>query len=131
MRYRLIEQSLSLRERIRNTLARHIESGKASVHEEETTSSAPTIFFANEFFDAVPVEILTSNGSLRIDTREGRFIETWTKPSTDELEFLDRYSVHPERGERIEATLAAQQFMNRIAAKFDEGFFIALDYGYT
>ena len=28
----------------------------------------------------------------------GRFVETWVPPSAEELEFLDRYGVHPEAG---------------------------------
>ena len=70
-------------------------------------------------------------GSLRIDTCDGRFIETWAPSSPEELEFLDRYSVHPEPDERVEVPLAAQQFMERIAASLQRGFFVAIDYGYT
>jgi SAM-dependent MidA family methyltransferase len=91
----------------------------------------PTIVFANEFFDAFPVEILSSKGSLRIDTRDGRFTEIWAPPSPEELEFLNRYSVHPEPDERIEAPLAAQQFTNHIAANIQRGFILAIDYGHT
>ena len=91
----------------------------------------PTIIFANEFFDALPVEILSTKGSLRIAARDGRFIETWAQPSPQELEFLDHYSIHPEPEEHIEAPLAAQQFMDRIAAIIHCGFLIAIDYGYT
>jgi SAM-dependent MidA family methyltransferase len=92
--------------------------------------SGPTIVFANEFFDAIPVEILTTRGSLRIDTRDGRFVETWAPASPHELEFLDRYSVHPEEGERIEVPLESLSAM-RAACDFDRGFLIVIDYGYT
>jgi len=135
LHYVLVESSLALSGRIRKTLGRHIESGKAELaalhYLDEAASDTPTIVFANEFFDALPVEILSAKGSLRIDTRDGRFIETWAQPSPAELEFLDRYSVHPLQDERIEASLAAQQNMDRIAAKFQRGFILAIDYGYT
>jgi SAM-dependent MidA family methyltransferase len=91
----------------------------------------PTIVFANEFFDALPVETLSSRGSLRIGTRDDRFNETWAQPSPEEIEFLDRYSIHPELGERIEAPLAAQHSMEQIAAGIQCGFILAIDYGYT
>ena len=94
-------------------------------------ASAPTIVFANEFFDALPVEILSPKGSLRINTRDGGFVETWAQPKPEELEFLDRYSIHPEPHERLEVPLAAQQSMDRIAANIARGFIIAIDYGYT
>jgi SAM-dependent MidA family methyltransferase len=134
LRYELAESSQPLRERIQETLGRYIESGKAGL----TTIDLPggrfdlnCIVFANEFFDALPVEILSAKGSLRVDTREGRFVETWARASPEELEFLDRYSVHPEAEERVEAPLAAQQLIDRIAASVRRGFLIAIDYGYT
>jgi len=154
LRYVLIESSPALRERIKETLTRHIESGKAvcelGVLNEEKVGKGttlvvpqnipregalapevPAILFANEFFDALPVEILSAKGSLRIDTRDGRFIETWTASSPEELEFLDRYSIHPEPGARVEAPLAAQHCMEQIAANLRRGFLLAIDYGYT
>lgn len=90
----------------------------------------PVILFANEFFDALPVEVVSSKGSLRIDARDGRFVETWAPSSAEELEFLDRYSIHPEEGERIEVSLQAQHSIAS-ACNFERGFLIAIDYGYT
>jgi len=136
LRYILVESSPALRGRIKETLGHHIESGKAEVvalHplHEGPAFNTPTIIFANEFFDALPVEILSAKGSLRIDKRDGRFVESWTRPSPEELEFLDRHSIHPEADECVEAPLAAQQFMDRIATSIQRGFILAIDYGYT
>jgi len=91
----------------------------------------PVIVFANEFFDALPVEILSQQGALRISTKNGRFIETWAPSSAEELEFLYRYGVHPEAEERIEAPLLANRYMARLAASVRTGIIIAVDYGYT
>jgi SAM-dependent MidA family methyltransferase len=134
LRYILVESSPALRERIQETLRKHLESGKAEVsalYAPDEASGPNAIVFANEFFDALPVEILSTKGSLHIDARDGRFVEVWTPPSPQELEFLDRYSVHSEPDERVEAPLAAQQFMDRIATGIQRGFIIAIDYGYT
>ncbi len=134
LRYVLVESSPALRQRIGETLRGHIESAKvelATHYRPDEASTSSTIIFANEFFDALPVEVLSAEGSLRIDVRDGHFIETWARPSPEEVEFLDRYSVHPELDERIEAPLATQHFMDRIAATLKTGFFIAIDYGYT
>jgi SAM-dependent MidA family methyltransferase len=132
LHYVLVESSSALRERIKKTLERHLESEKAELATLDAHHKASaTIVFANEFFDALPVEILINQGSLRIATRDGRFVETWVQPSSEELEFLDRYSIHPEADERVEAPLAAQQSMDRIAANIHRGFFVAIDYGYT
>jgi SAM-dependent MidA family methyltransferase len=132
--YVLVESSPALRQRIEKTLGNHLESGEAeltALYAPNEASTANTIIFANEFFDALPVEILSAKGSLRIDTRDGCFIETWAKPSPEELEFLDRYSIHPEPHERVEAPLAAQHSLQQIAASIHRGFLIAIDYGYT
>jgi SAM-dependent MidA family methyltransferase len=91
----------------------------------------PVIAFANEFFDALSVEVLSPQGELRISEQDGRLVEAWNAASAEELEFLDRYSVHPEAGERIEAPLIAQRYMSDIAAAVNRGFIIAIDYGYT
>jgi SAM-dependent MidA family methyltransferase len=134
LRYVLVESSPALRVRIKETLRRHIESGKAELATLDAQSEAPassTIVFANEFFDALPVEILSARGSLRIGVLDGHFVETWVQRSPEELEFLDRYSIHPEPGERVEATLAAQHSIDRIAARIERGFLVAIDYGYA
>lgn len=154
VQYRLDERSPALRQRIESTLRRYLESEKAvsasnadsleasngkgttavvpqrSLHDRALAPEAPTIVFANEFFDALPVEVLSSEGSLRIDTRDEHFVETWAQPSPEELEFLDRYSIHPERGERVEVPLQAQAHMNA-AASLTRGFAVVIDYGYT
>jgi SAM-dependent MidA family methyltransferase len=92
---------------------------------------APIIIFANEFFDALPVEVLSPQGELRIAIRDDCLIETWPPASSRELEFLDRHSVHPENGERIEVPLRAQSCMSEIAAAVNHGIVIVIDYGYT
>jgi len=96
----------------------------------DPSPSQTTIVFANEFFDALPVEIISRQGSLRVDTRAGRFVETWVPSSAEELEFLDRYATHPAAGERIEISFASMTHMLS-AARIDRGFLAVIDYGYT
>lgn len=133
LNYQLVESSPSLRKKIESTLARHLETGKASVHDSlgARPSSCPRIIFGNEFFDAMPVDVLSSRGELRVGAEDGRFVETWAPASSEQLTYLDRYSVHPEPGERIEAALPAFQYAAQLAAALDRGFLIAIDYGYT
>src|SRR5438552_3383246 len=211
LQYSLVERSAALRERLRSTLSKHFESGKASLlqrlkppgcpgligtakavpsHDDPTVQmrlsersgkgttsilpqrigegttpavpqpiregttleacpersrrvpqgsdlqralapDAPIIIFANEFFDALPVEVLSPKGELRIAIRDGRLIETWAPASSEELEFLDRYSVHPENEERVEVPLQMQSYMSEIAAALKHGIIIVIDYGYT
>lgn len=137
LRYALVEQSLNLRSRLQERLSDHIAKGSAAVF--ETLESAASlaslhlIFFANEFFDALPVEIVDHRGAVRVVETGGRFAEQFVPPLAQESEFLDRYSVHPEPGERVEVSLASLAWMERIATAFNprQGFVILIDYGYT
>jgi len=167
LNYVLVETSPALRQRIEETLNRHVKSGKAELapyavlpedpavkrrkstahgasrgSNGEDANQAPKgqkrtppdhtqILFANEFFDALPVEILSDQGSLRIDAHNNHFIETWAPPSPEEVEFLDRYSIHPQPGERLEIPVAAQRYADQILAPLDHGFAVFIDYGYT
>ncbi len=155
LRYVLVERSSALRARMEAKLERYLNAEKAVIMSPgaetplfndcidtsevvpspasvlESPPAVPSVVFANEFFDALPVEILSTQGSLRIDAREGRFVESWAQPTNEELQFLDRYSVHPERGERLEVPLLAQNYVEQIAASLQRGFVTAIDYGYT
>ncbi len=43
--------------------------------------------------------------------KPGGFVESFVSASAAEMEYLDRYSIHPEEGERVEAGLEAQRWM--------------------
>ncbi len=134
LRYVLVERSPALREKLGRTLAEHITAGKATLAADEAerwAAAKNVIVFANEFFDALPVEVLSNHGELRVGWISGRFEEEFVSASPEELEYLDRYGVHPEEGERVEAGLAAQQWMRRIAESVPRGFVVAIDYGYV
>lgn len=142
LHYTWFERSPALRARLQSTLNRHFATGKVSLAPsygsalEENLARAcaadvPAIVFANEFFDALPVEVISPQGALRIDSVDGRFVERWAAASAEEMEFLERYGVHPDAGGRVEAALIAQRVMSGIPAKFDRGFVVVIDYGYT
>ena len=107
-------------------------SSSASVHiDRSLASDVPLIVFANEFFDALPVEILGTAGKLHIALENNRLHETWLPPLAEELEFLDRYGVHPEADERIEVPIQAQDWTQQIANAIERGLLLVTDYGYT
>jgi SAM-dependent MidA family methyltransferase len=147
LHYTLVERSPALRGRLPVTLSKHMATGRASLGalpvgtaeavpfhgkaERALATEVAVIIFANEFFDALPVEVLSPQGALRISTNANRFVETWVPASVEELEFLDRYGVHPADGERVEAALLAHDYMSRITATMNRGFMVVIDYGYT
>jgi SAM-dependent MidA family methyltransferase len=137
LRYALVEQSAHLRARLQERLAEHVAVERARVFDSleaaASTAGENIIVFGNEFFDALPVEVVDYRGGLRIGLENGKFVETFVPPAKAEVEFLDRYGVHPEEGERVEATLVSLEWMERIAEAFrrKRGFLVAIDYGYT
>src|SRR6202047_3577337 len=62
LRYVLIERSPALRARMSENLAHRFESGKAdfATFDSLEIGAGPAVVFANEFFDALPVEILSA-----------------------------------------------------------------------
>ena len=137
LRYSLVEQSATLRTRLHNRLSDYVEAGKAAIFDsfESAVSEARDylIVFGNEFFDALPVEIIDARGAVRVAEAEGGLSEEFAPPSAEELEFLDRYGVHPEGKGRVEVSLGSVGWMERIAAAFQAraGFAVLIDYGYT
>jgi SAM-dependent MidA family methyltransferase len=109
-----------------------------------TPGGEALIVFGNEFFDALPVEVLTAAGELRVAEKDGVLIEQTVDPSPRVLEYVDRYGVHPPAGGRVEVSLAGVEWMRRIAEGFAgprgpqqgwddsrRGFAVFIDYGYT
>jgi SAM-dependent MidA family methyltransferase len=150
-RYSLCERSPALQGRLQETLSRHFATAKAGFSQglkpgltgerngaaegvpfhDGAGAQVPIIVFANEFFDALPLDVLSGEGELRVGQKDGRFVETWAPPTDQELEFLDRYGVHPEDDERVEISLVTQHHMQQAAASIQRGFLVAIDYGYT
>jgi SAM-dependent MidA family methyltransferase len=137
LHYALVEQSASLRAQLQERLTEHISARRAQVFEslEVAAGSADEniIVFGNEFFDALPVEIVDGRGAVRVAIEDGRFVESFVEPSAAATEFLDRYSAYPDEGERVEVPLASLEWMDRLAEVFDgkRGFVVLVDYGYT
>ena len=158
--YTAQESSLALRAKLQDNLREHLDAGKATVPEERPSLAArvwgrapspvqaerswasaeirralsvqaPLIVFVNEFFDALPVEILSTRGKLHLTLENNRLHETWLPPLAEELEFIDRYGVHPEAGERIEVPFLAQEWVRQIASSIPRGLLLIVDYGYT
>ena len=135
LRYELVEASPALRNRLAGSLTRQIEAGKAEIYSSmeqlPRQLPSPAIVFANEFFDALPVQVVSDRGELRVGCGERGLAESFVPPRAATLEFLDRYSVLPEAGERVEAPLAAQEYMQSMAQRLRRGFMVVIDYGYT
>jgi len=94
------------------------------------------ILFSNEFFDALPVDVVVFRGGefreQRVGFSDGRFVwQTCERAGVETAEYLARYGPPPEEGNWYEAGLAALEWMERIATSMDAGCAITVDYGYT
>ena len=96
------------------------------------------IVISNEFFDALPVHLVTRHGEdLREwyvardeqDTDALTLVEA--APSTPDLAaHFSRLGITPGDGARAEVGLASFEAMRRIAAKVERGYVLTIDYGY-
>lgn len=94
------------------------------------------VVFANEFFDALPVDQAVRRAGrwrlMRVGWEGERFV--WVEGEPVEgaaAEYLERYAPFAEEGSRAEVHLEALQWMERIARILARGFLLAMDYGYT
>jgi SAM-dependent MidA family methyltransferase len=94
------------------------------------------VVFSNEFFDALPVDVVvfTENAfrEERVTLSDGCF--HWipgppVDPATDD--YLRRYFPPPEEGRRYEVNLDALSWIDRISRALRSGFVLTIDYGYT
>jgi SAM-dependent MidA family methyltransferase len=138
LRYRLVETSPWLRQRQQERLAEFVATGEVTIDSDFAPALArcgdALIVFGNEFFDALPVEVLTSDGELRVAESDGALTEQTVDPRPQVLEYVDRYGVHPPARGRVEVSLAGLEWMHRITDAFTglrRGFAVFIDYGYT
>ena len=132
LHYVLVERSPALRHKLYDTLRAHVDRGKA-----EIVGTLPAgrrehaIVFANEFFDAFPVDVIAHDGLVQVGEREGKLVETFAPPTTEQLAYLDKYSVRPQEGERVEVCVGAFEYMRSLGDALGAGFVVAIDYGFT
>jgi len=94
------------------------------------------VLFANEFFDALPVETAVYRGGAfreqGVGFRDGRFTWETCGAVREEVEdYLRRYFPPPEEDRWYEANLQALAWLERIAAALEAGYALTIDYGYT
>ena len=94
------------------------------------------LVFANEFFDALPVDVARRRGAqfhqMQVGLAAGRFIWVEGAPVAGEQEeYLRRYAVTAEDGAWVEVALDALRWVERIARSLVRGWLLVIDYGYT
>ena len=131
LHYVLVERSAGLRQRLFDTLQAQVKRGKAEVAEKMPAGREHAIVFANEFFDALPVEVIDARGRVLVAEQEGKFVETFAPLEEAHLEIIAEHSVRPQAGERVEFCQQAIDQIFLAGEAMKRGFAVVIDYGYT
>ncbi len=91
------------------------------------------VVFANEFFDALPVRVLSRRGGVwherRVTLQDDRF--AWMDGEVVRDEAAELASRYHDGAEIAEVNLDARMWIERIARSLHRGFALIVDYGYT
>lgn len=143
--YRMVETSAPLRDRLQQKFA---ANDNVTLHDTVESAFASAgrhvLVFGNEFFDALPIEVLDHRGELRIGVEDGRFVECFIPPSREVTDYIQRFAVRPDEHQRVDAPLIAQAYMDRIGKALGapakplggeidvrRGYCVFIDYGYV
>jgi SAM-dependent MidA family methyltransferase len=94
------------------------------------------VVFANEFFDALPVQLVVRRGDGFIEQgvayEDGRFIQVDGAAAAGRtLEYLNRWYAGAPADSVIEVNLRALDWIDAIAKRLERGWLAIVDYGYT
>ena len=153
LRYTLQESSPALQAKLHETLGEHLAAGKATVLSVETRPAAssappsiahppaetPLIVFANEFFDALPVEILSAKANSTSPSKTAIWRNSgFRPPKTNWNSWIATASIPKLLAKKLGTTtsaskfpLAAQRWLAQTANAIQRGFLVVVDYGYT
>lgn len=137
--YIILDKSASLRDQQERFLSKFTEPAERKVYWiqdlSELSGSLVGSILSNEFFDALPVHRTAMvNGMLSelfVTHKDGRFIETADRPSTEDLSrYLERIRISLGEGSIAEINLEAVRMISRLGKILDKGFIITIDYGH-
>jgi SAM-dependent MidA family methyltransferase len=93
------------------------------------------VCFSNEFFDALPVEVVrTSGAGIRqwlVGWEGERLVWTEGGAASEEVEEYARRYLPPDFEGIAEVNLEALDWLQRIAGRLEAGYILTIDYGYT
>jgi SAM-dependent MidA family methyltransferase len=90
------------------------------------------LIISNEFFDSLPFRIVENfKGNIKevYIKFDGIFLEELGEPSQDSIDYLKRFPLELENGERAEIRWEDYKFMKLIAGKMSRGGILIIDYG--
>lgn len=94
------------------------------------------VVYANEFFDALPVHVVSRRGGKIIEHCVGADDSgfCWVEgaaPETALEDYIENYAPGLADGQKTEVNLAALEELQKIALSIESGYLLTVDYGYT
>ncbi|MCK4535864.1 MAG: SAM-dependent methyltransferase [Desulfuromonadales bacterium] len=132
--YNIVERGPESRRRQAQALSAHADLVRWC--DADDWSIAAGCYLSNELVDAFPVHLLEKHqGAIQeifvINDPAGGFTEELREPSSPALaEYFTWLGTGPVEGNRIEANLAAPDWMRRVGQQIERGFVLTIDYGY-
>lgn len=93
------------------------------------------VVFANEFFDALAVDVAVKDAGqlreMRVGFRDDRFVWSKADAVSEEIAYYaERWLGNLEEGQTVEICLDALAWVDRVGAALRRGFLLIIDYGY-
>ncbi len=132
--YNIVERGPESRRRQAQALSAHAD--RVRWCDADDWSIAAGCYLSNELVDAFPVHLLEKHqGAIQeifvINDPAGGFTEELREPSSPALaKYFTWLGTGPVEGNRIEANLAAPDWMRRVGQQIERGFVLTIDYGY-
>ncbi len=90
------------------------------------------LVFSNEFFDALPFRVVEKvKGKIKevYLSYKDKFVEELGEPSNEVMEYMEKFPLKIENGQRAEIRCEDYKFMKQIARKLKKGAILTIDYG--
>lgn len=135
LNYRIVELSTDHREKQKQKLTVHVDSGRVSWHRFDELTSFVGCFLSNELVDAFPVHLVEKKDStlfeVMVKTHDERFVEELGELTDPKLTEYFELSQQPlVEGNRAEVNLAASDWMEQVGRLLERGAVLTIDYGY-
>jgi SAM-dependent MidA family methyltransferase len=135
LRYVAVDQSRARRERHRENLRTHLETGTAISAAELPHEIPAGCVFSNELLDALPVHrVLLRRGKLReiyVNLNEDAFTEEPGPLTSAAIEqYFEEQHVTLREGQQAEVNLDACEWIQAVGRRLGRGFVLTVDYGH-
>lgn len=134
LKYTIVEPCVHLERQQRKVLG-NLAENVTWCRSLKELKAAKGCVFSNELLDSFPVHLIEMNDRLNeihVDFKNGKFSHEKLDISSEEImDYVDLFSINPDKGYRTEINIEIKNWLEDIAAILFSGFILTIDYGYT